>query len=84
MLLAEVVAVSAGVTATSSRKSKISQLAALLSRLESDEIPIAVGFLSGEARQGRIGVGYASAFGIEAAPAVDPTLTVGEVDGVLA
>jgi DNA ligase-1 len=84
MLLAEVVAVSAGVTATSSRKSKISQLAALLSRLESDEIPIAVGFLSGEARQGRIGVGYASAFGIEVAPAVDPTLTVGDVDGVLA
>ena len=84
MLLAEVVAVSAGVTATSSRKSKITQLASLLSRLKNDEIPIAVGFLSGEVRQGRIGVGYASAFGIEVAPAVDAILTLSEVDDVLA
>jgi DNA ligase-1 len=84
MLLAEVVAISAGVTATSSRKSKISQLAGLLSRLEHEEIPIAVGFLSGEARQGRIGVGYASAFGIEVDPTNDPSLTIGEVDEVLA
>ena len=83
MLLDEVVAVSAGVTSTSSRKSKISQLAALLSRLEHNEIPIAVGFLSGEARQGRIGVGYASAFGVEIDPADDPSLTIGEVDIVL-
>jgi DNA ligase-1 len=84
MLLAEVVAISAGVTATSSRKSKISQLAGLLSRLEHEEIPIAVGFLSGEARQGRIGVGYVSAFGIEVDPTNDPSLTIGEVDEVLA
>lgn len=84
MLLAEVVAVSAGVSATSSRKSKISQLAGLLSRLEYHEIPIAVGFLSGEARQGRIGVGYASAFGVEVDPADDASLTIIEVDEVLA
>jgi len=83
MLLVEVVAVSAGVSSTSSRKSKITQLAGLLKRLEHHEIPIAVGFLSGEARQGRIGVGYASAFGIEVAPAVDPSLTIGEVDDTL-
>jgi DNA ligase-1 len=83
MLLADVVAVSVGVTSTSSRKSKITQLAELLSRLDHDEIPIAVGFLSGEARQGRIGVGYASVFGVEVAPAADATLTIGEVDDVL-
>jgi hypothetical protein len=33
-------------------------IAELLRRLEPDEIPIAVGFLSGAPRQGRIGIGY--------------------------
>jgi DNA ligase-1 len=84
MLLADVVAVSAGVTSTSSRKAKINQLAGLLKRLEHHEIPIAVGFLSGEARQGRIGVGYAAAFGVEVAAEVDPSLTIVEVDETLA
>jgi DNA ligase 1 len=83
MLLADVVAVSGGVAATSSRKSKVSQLAGLLERLEYHEIPIAVGFLSGEARQGRIGVGYASAFGVQAVAAADPSLTLVEVDDTL-
>lgn len=83
MLLAEVVVVSAGVAAISSRKAKTALLADLLSRLDLEEIPIAVGFLSGEVRQGRIGVGYASAFGVEATASSDPTLALGEVDEVL-
>ena len=36
-------------------------------RLEPDEVPIAVGFLSGVPRQGRVGVGYATVYGIEVA-----------------
>ena len=42
-----------------------------------------MGFLSGVPRQGRIGIGYAGAYGIESEPAPVPTLTVDEVDGAI-
>jgi DNA ligase-1 len=82
-LLSTLVEVSNQVAATSARKAKISLLAGLLRSLEPDEIPIGVGFLSGEARQGRIGVGYAGAFGLEVAAAAQARLRLGEVDEVL-
>jgi DNA ligase-1 len=59
MKLAEVVQVSAAVAATSGRLDKISKLAALLSQMPQDEIPIAIGFLIGWPRQGKVGVGWA-------------------------
>ena len=65
-LLADVVAASQEVAATSSRSRKVAALAELLRRLEPDEVPIAVGFLSGAPRQGRVGVGYATVFGARA------------------
>ena len=77
---ADVVEASGLVTATSSRSRKVAILAELLQRLEPDEIPIVVGFLSGVPRQGRIGVGYAAVYRSAAAPAVEPSLTVCEVD----
>jgi DNA ligase 1 len=60
MLLAEVVEASARVAATPARTAKIAALADLLSRLGPDEVEPAVGFLVGEPRQGRIGVGWAT------------------------
>src|SRR5213079_42149 len=83
MKLEELVKVSASVAATPGRLEKISRLAALLSRLLPEEIPIAVGFLIGWPRQGRIGVGWATVSAArERAPAIAPTLELLEVDAV--
>jgi DNA ligase 1 len=53
-LLAEVAAASREVTETSSRARKVAILADVLGRLDPDEVPLAVGFLSGAPRQGRV------------------------------
>ncbi len=79
-LLADVVAASSELADTSSRSRKIEILAELLRRLEPDEVPIVVGFLSSVPRQGRIGVGYATVYGVERAAAIEGSLTVGDVD----
>ena len=78
--LADVVAASGEVAGTSSRSLKVAVLAELLQRLNPDEVPIVVGFLSGAPRQGRIGVGYSTAYGLEGAHAVEPSLTISELD----
>src|SRR5947209_7649324 len=82
-LLADVVDASERVAATSSRSSKVAILAELLRRLEPNEVPICVGFLSGLPRQGRVGIGYATIYGIDARPAGDPRLTIGDVDAAI-
>ena len=79
-LLADVVAASAAVAATSSRSAKVATLAELLRGLEPAEVPICVGFLSGVPRQGRVGIGYAAIRGVQGAPAPEPSLTVADVD----
>jgi DNA ligase-1 len=79
-LLADLVAASRDVTETSSRSGKVAILAELLRRLDAKEIPIAVGFLAGVPRQGRVGVGYSTIYGIECAPAGEPSLTIDELD----
>ena len=79
-LLSDLVATSGSVGATRSRIAKVTALADLLSRLTPDEIEVAVGFLTGEPRQGRIGVGWATIGSIEIAPAPTPSLTLAEVD----
>jgi DNA ligase-1 len=58
MLLRELVETSSTVAAVAGRLDKVDRLAALLGRLASDEIAIAVSFLSGSLRQGRIGLGW--------------------------
>ena len=82
-LFSAVVGASAEVSGTSSRSRKIAILAELLSGLEPSEVPIVVGFLSGVPQQGRIGIGYSSAYGIESRAAPAPTLTVDDVDGAI-
>ena len=83
-LLAAVVAASQEVTATSSRSAKIAILAQLLRRLDADEVAPAVGFLTGVPRQGRVGVGYATIYGIERATAPEPTLAIADLDRTIA
>ena len=79
-LLADVVSASAQVSVTSSRSRKIAILAELLARLEDAEVAICVGFLSGVPRQGRVGVGYSTIYGIESRPAGEASLTIIDVD----
>jgi DNA ligase-1 len=79
-LLAAVVTASRAVTETSSRSQKVAILAELLRALDPNEVPLAVGFLAGAPRQGRVGVGYSTIYGIEQAPAVEPSVTVDELD----
>jgi DNA ligase-1 len=84
MLLTEVVEASARVAATPARSAKIAALADLLRRLDPDEIEPTIGFLVGEPRQGRIGVGWATlANRLAARPPAggsDGGLTVKELD----
>ena len=83
-LLAYVVAASHEVAGTTSRSRKVAILADLLGRLHPTELPLAVGFLSGAPRQGRVGVGYAMIYGVEPAPAEKASLTVGDLDRAIA
>jgi ATP-dependent DNA ligase I len=79
-LLADLVAASQEVAETSARSRKVAILAELLQRLDPAEVAIATGLLSGVPRQGRVGVGYSTIYGIERAPAGEPTLTVADLD----
>src|SRR5207302_6386951 len=60
MKLNDLVLTSKLVADTSGRLEKIALLAALLKRLAPNEVPIAIGFLTGWPRQGRLGVGWAT------------------------
>jgi DNA ligase-1 len=83
MRLAEVVAASRAVAGTAARLGKISHLVDLLTRIPPDEIPIVIGFLSGEPRQGRMKIGGAVLSGMrDVPPADEPALDLREVDGV--
>jgi len=79
-LLADVVAVSKEVSETGSRSRKVAILAELLRRLHPSEVPVGVGFLSGVPWQGRVGIGRSAIYGLDAPPAGEPSLTVGDVD----
>jgi DNA ligase 1 len=84
MRLGELVATSRAVGETGSRLGKVQHLASLLTRLEPSEIGIAVAFLSGTLRQGRIGAGGRLLWALrDTAPAEDATLTLSEVDEAL-
>lgn len=78
MLLHEVVGVSNEVASTRSRKLKTELLAGMIAR--SNEPGVLVALLAGEPRQGKIGVGYASVYGVQVEPASEPTVTVADVD----
>jgi DNA ligase-1 len=81
-LLAAVVRASAAVAATPSRLAKIKTIAECLRALAPDEIQIALPWLSGELRQGKLALGYASLRSAMGNPAFAASLTVTDVDGV--
>lgn len=81
MRLSEVVETSAAVARTSGRLEKIALLAALLKRTPPEELEIVTAFLSGEIRQGRIGIGGAMLSSMrEVAPAIAAGLELRGVD----
>lgn len=84
MLLAEVVAASADVAASSGRLAKTERIATLLTSVAADSDPVAVvvAWLSGELPQRQIGVGWAGLRTLPA-PAATPTLTITDVDSRL-
>ena len=84
MLLADLVATSGAVAATRSRTAKVAALVALLRGLTEDEVAPAVGFLTGAPRQGRIGVGWRTAYGTDIVPAAAPSVELLDLDRVLA
>lgn len=79
-LLADVVATSKRVGASSARLVKVRELAQSLRALQPDEIAIGVSYLSGEMPQGRFGIGYSALQACAGPPADQPTLTIYEVD----
>ncbi len=81
--LAALVATSARVAASSGRSAKRDALADLLARLPVEEVAIAAGFLTGEPRQGRIGVGWRTLSAVEVVPAAEASLSLTEVDALL-
>ena len=82
-LLAQLVATSQRVAATSARLSKIRELAAFLATLRPEEVEIAAHYLAGEVPQGRIGIGYAALQAAASTAATPATLKLLEVDNAL-
>src|SRR5262245_43666007 len=81
VLLDDLVRASGAVAEDSSRLAKIGHLVAVLRVLAPDEVDIAIAYLSGEPRQGRIGLGYSTVWQAKATGAADaPTLTLLDVD----
>ena len=80
-LLAQVVRASAEVAATASRLAKTRTIADFLRALEPEELEIALPWLSGELRQGKLTIGYAALRSATGDPGAVSTLTVADVDG---
>ncbi|RZU31848.1 ATP-dependent DNA ligase [Blastococcus saxobsidens] len=80
MLLAEVVAASAAVTAARGRTAKAQLIAEALCRADAREVPAITAWLSGETLQRRLGVGWRSLASLTGGAATESTLTVAAVD----
>lgn len=82
MLLADVAAASTAVAAVAGKKAKSELLAACLRAADETELPVAVTWLTGETRQRRTGIGWASLRELPP-PSDRAVLTVREVDTAL-
>lgn len=80
---ARLVAASESTAATRKRLEKTAALAGALREVDASEIAAAVGFLCGEPRQGRIGVGWATVGALDAQPAERASLSLTDVDVAL-
>jgi DNA ligase-1 len=79
-LLADLVATSRRVSATPARLAKVAAIAELLRKLAAAEIEIAVPYLTGETRQGKLGIGYASLREASVGGGAGDSLTLADVD----
>jgi DNA ligase-1 len=82
-LLATLVAASREVARTSARSGKTRLLAECLRTLSAEELELAVTYLAGETRQGRIGIGPSALRAAVEAAAPAPSLELAEVDRLL-
>jgi DNA ligase 1 len=82
VLFSDLVATSDELRGTASRLKKINALAGCIRRLTPEEIPIAINYLTGVLRQGRIGIGIAKVLNLSRQPASTATLTLADVDGI--
>jgi DNA ligase-1 len=82
VLLADVALASEHVAGTTKRSEKAAAVADCLRRADPAEVPVVVAYLSGELRQRRTGVGWASLRQLPA-PAAEAALGVAEVDATL-
>ena len=78
-LLADVVRTSTEVASTSSRLAKVRSLAECMKHLDPGEVEIAIPYLSGDIRQGKLAVGFQMLRSARP-PAAAPSLTLTEVD----
>ncbi|MEV7631505.1 ATP-dependent DNA ligase [Microbacterium sp. NPDC089318] len=83
MMLAELLAATDEVSATSSRLAKIDALARLLTAAQPDELRPLIGLLLAAPRQGRLGVGWRTLTAIEVSHTETSTLTITQVDQAL-
>jgi DNA ligase-1 len=79
-VFADLVGVSARVAATPSRLAKIAELAEFLRGLAPAEVAVALPYLSGDTRQGKLAVGFATLQSARTAPAASPQLAIADVD----
>jgi DNA ligase-1 len=83
MLYGDLVAASQRTAATSKRSEKVAAMAELLRATPPDEIEAAIGLLIGDARQGRLGVGWVTMSNLQVVPALESSLTILDVDDAL-
>lgn len=83
MDFSDVVTASTATASTSKRSQKIEILACALRMADPSEIAAAVGFLRGEPRQRRVGVGHSTLRSVERPAAARPRLSVAAVDEAL-
>jgi DNA ligase-1 len=83
VLLADVLAASAAVSATRSRTAKATAIAQALLQADPDEVEPVTAWLSGDVRQGRLGVGWRTLSKLAHTPAPASSLSVSAVDRAL-
>jgi DNA ligase 1 len=82
-LLSDLVDASERVGSTASRRAKIAEIAALLRRLQPEEIDIGVALLAGETLQRKTGIGYSLIDSARVSPAAIPSLDLSSVNDAL-
>ncbi len=82
--LRDLVATSQTTASTSARNDKVSAIAAFLTAVEHSEVASVIGLLSGEPKQGRVGIGWAAVAGAadnpELSRADGPAIEITDVD----